>query len=198
LCYVMRTAPEESWEDESETGVTYIQRQWDCVQELRTLLDQRLVAVAVAVADTKADPKLDTAVMGLIKSIVIQDTSRVPLYESLLMHFLAVCGVDSVSQSFRPPFVYTPILAQVLWILRLILLEITVPLQAWPELGLSNRTRVVSVARRVHIIREKHLCKGLFSPVSSILTQLTRGKAINKLHRSLSNIYWSDDRQTVY
>ena len=196
LCYVMRTVPKESWEDESETGVKYTERQWNRVQELRTLLDQRPGAVAVAVAED--DHKLDTAVMGLIQSIVTQDTSRVPLYESPLMHFLAVCGIDPVTRSFRTSFVYTPILAQVLWILRLVLLEIALPLQAWPELELYDLPQARSVARRVHTIREKHLCEGSFSPASSILTQLALGKALNKLHRSPSNIYWSDDRKIVY
>ena len=114
------------------------------------------------------------------------------------MHFLAVCGIDPMTKAFRAAFVYTPILAQVLWILRLLLLEIALPLQAWPELGLRDRTKVGSVAGRVDRIRHKHLCEGSLSPASTILTQLAFGKAINKLHRSPSNIYWSDDQQTVY
>ena len=42
------------------------------------------------------------------------------------------------------------------------------------------------------------MCKGLFSPASSILTLLAQKKALNKDHRSKSNIYWSNDRQTVF
>jgi superfamily II DNA helicase RecQ len=203
LCYIIRTSPEDNWEDETETGVKFTEKQWKCIDELRGLLEERqegvAVAVAVAVADKdKDDPELDTAVMGLIVSIVTQDTSRVPLYESPLMHYLAVCGIDPVAKAFREAFVYTPILAQVLWIVRLLLLEIALPLKAWPELGLKDRSQIGAVAVRVDRFRQRHLCEGSFSPTSSILTQLARGKAINKLHRSPSNIYWSDDRQTVF
>ena len=53
------------------------------------------------------------------------------------------------------------------------------------------------MSERVHSIRKKHLCEGSFLPASSILTQLARGKALNKDHRAPSNIFWSDDRQTV-
>jgi len=219
VCYVMRTAPEGSWEDESETGVKYSEEQWQCVDEVRLLLlfpppeeeaasegegegereeGGEGVAAAGAVDPRKQDAQLTTAVMALIMSLVTQDTSRMTLYESPVMHYLAVRGVNPQTQTFHEPFTYTPILAQMLWIIRVIMLEIALPLEGWDALGLRDRTRVASVPRRVHSIREKHLCEGSFSPASSILTQLARGKAINKLHRSASNIYWSDDRQTVY
>ncbi len=198
LCYVMRTAPEDTWEEESETGVKYTEQQWRSIDEVRYLLDDKPVVVAVTDGDAKGDTVLDTALMGLIVSIITQDTSQIPLYASPLMHFLAVCGVDSVTQSFRRSFAFTPILAKVLWIIRLLLLEYALPLQAWPEIGIQDCTQVGAVAVRVQKIRQTHLCEGSFLPASSILTQLARGKAINKLHRSPSNIYWSDDRQTVY
>ena len=205
LCYVMRTSPEDSWKDKSETGVKYNQRQWECVDEIRSLLegeeeekDVEKDGEAMAVAVAKRDAKLITAVMDLIVNVVTQDTSKLSLYDSPLLHYLAVCGVNPTTKSFHTAFTYTPILAQVLWTVRLIMLEIALPLQAWEELKLHDRTRVGSVARRVHTIREKHLCEGSFSPASSILTLLARGKALNKDHWSESNIYWSDDRQTVF
>ena len=47
-------------------------------------------------------------------------------------------------------------------------------------------------------MRKEHLCKGSFSPTASILSQLARGKAFNKLHVSQPNIHWSKDEQTIY
>ena len=46
--------------------------------------------IAVAVADNK----LDNAVMALIMSLLAQDTSQLLLYESPVMHYLAVRGVN--------------------------------------------------------------------------------------------------------
>jgi hypothetical protein len=57
---------------------------------------------------------------------------------------------------------------------RLVLLEIAVSDQGWPELGLKSRIKIGAVAgavaARVRKIRLDHMVKGLFSPVSSILT----------------------------
>jgi len=128
----------------------------------------------------------------------MQDTSRISLYESPMMHYLAVRGVDEESQSLRASFFYTPILAGMLWINRLIMLEVAVPLQAWPALRLKSKAEVESVRDQIHELRQKHLCEGSFSPTASILSQLAKGKDFNKLHQSPPNIHWSDDEQTIY
>ena len=130
--------------------------------------------------------------------VVMQDTSRISLYDAPMMHYLAVRGIDVPSESLRPAFYYTPILAGMLWINRLIMLEVAVPLEAWPELGLESKADVESVPDRIYMLRRKHLCEGSFSPTSSILSQLAKGKSFNKTHQSPANIHWSDDEQTIY
>ena len=128
----------------------------------------------------------------------MDDTSRIGLYDSPMMHYLAVRGVDVQSESLRSAFFYTPILAGMLWINRLIMLEVAVPLEAWPELGLKSKAKVESVPERIHQLRRQYLCEGSFSPTASILSQLAMGKSFNKMHQSPSNIHWSDDFQTIY
>jgi hypothetical protein len=130
--------------------------------------------------------------------VIMQDTSRISLYDSPMMHYLAVRGVDQQSESFRSAFFFTPILAGMLWINRLVMLEVAVPLEPWPELGLKSKEEVESVPDRIHELRRKHLCEGSFSPTASILSQLAMGKKFNKTHQSPSNIHWSDDTQTIY
>lgn len=80
------------------------------------------------------DPDLTNALMCLCMSVVMQDTSCIRLYESPMMHYLAVRGVDEQSQALRSSFFYTPILATALWVRRLIMLEVAVPLEAWPAI----------------------------------------------------------------
>lgn len=144
------------------------------------------------------DPELTNEVMNLCRLVLMQDTSRIPLYDSPLMHYLAVRGIDVQAEGFRASFFYTPILAGVLWISRLIMLEVAVPMEAWPQLGLESKATIPSIPRRVRTIRENHLIEGSFSPVSSILTQLAMGKKNNQTHQSPSNIHWSQDSQTIF
>jgi hypothetical protein len=128
--------------------------------------------------------------------IIMQDISKITVYESPLMHFLAVLGVDTHTRAFRSSFFYTPILAGVLYINRLIMLEVAVPAEAWPML--KSRDEIQSVPERIQQIRSKHLCEGSFSPTASILSQLAMGKSFNKLHKSAPNIHWSEDEQTIF
>lgn len=136
--------------------------------------------------------------MRLCMLVLTQDMSKGTQYDSPLMHYLAVRGIDATSQTLRSPFTYTPILGRMLWIVRLIMLEITVPAVAWPELGLECKEAIASVPDRVRTMRAKHLCEGSWSPTSSILSQLAMGKKYNKVHQSPSNIHWSADAQTIY
>jgi len=62
------------------------------------------------------DPDLTGVLMHLCMLVIMQDTSRIKLYESPIMHYLAVRGVDKKSKALRLPFFYTPILASALWI----------------------------------------------------------------------------------
>ena len=78
------------------------------------------------------------------------------------------------------------------------MLEVAVPLEAWPRLDLKSKAEVESVRERIHELRKEHLCEGSFSPTASILSQLAKGKAFNKLHFSQPNIHWSEDEQTIY
>jgi len=200
LCYVMRAAPKELGE-ESETGVTFSDEQWACIQDVREILQQP-EAEAEAEAVAVDDETLDSLLMELIISLLTQETSQLPLYESPVMHYLAIRGVNPQTQRFYPSFQYTPILAHMIWMIRLLVLEVAVSEQGWPKLGLKSRKQIGAVAgavaARIQEFRKSYLYEGSFSPASSILSQLAFGQAQNRVQSSEANIYWSDDRQTVF
>jgi hypothetical protein len=75
------------------------------------------------------DPNLIGVLMHLCMLVIMQDTSRIKLYESPIMHYLAVRGVDEKSKALWSPFFYTLILAGALWISQLIMLEVALPLE---------------------------------------------------------------------
>jgi len=199
----------------AETGVKYTQCQWKAIKHIHMLLqdpeprvqskspsgessDSSDSSNSTNPQNQDSDPRVTNALMCLCMLVVMHDTSRITLYESPIMHYLAVRGVDEKSKTLRSLFFYTPILAGALWINRLIMLEVAILLEAWPSLGLESKAQVDSVRKRIYELRKEHLCEGSFSPTASILSQLARGKAFNKLHFSQPNIHWSEDEQTIY
>ncbi|KAH8797257.1 hypothetical protein F5884DRAFT_647977, partial [Xylogone sp. PMI_703] len=119
-------------------------------------------------------------------------------YESPLMHYMAVRGIDVSGPRLRSSMQSTPTMGRILWIGRLIMLEVAVPLVGWPALGLQARHELRSVPQRIQEIRRHHLCEGSYSPISSILSQLAKGKKSNDEHQEPSNIHWSHDEETIY
>jgi hypothetical protein len=57
---------------------------------------------------------LTNALMCLCMLLVMQDTSCIALYDSLIMHYLAVQGVDKNNKTFYLLVSYTKILAATL------------------------------------------------------------------------------------
>lgn len=190
----MRTALAEQ-RDESETGVIYTEKQLSIINKIQTILQTEPLEDEYT-DEREQDQELTTALMRFCMAVIIQDISKITVYDSPLMHFLAVMGVDTETKALRLSFYYTPILAGVLYINRLIMLEVTMPAKAWPML--KSRDKIQSVLERINKIRKKHLCEGLFSLTSSILSQLAIGKSFNKLHKSAPNIYQSEDEQTIF
>ena len=103
LCYVIRTAP-DSFKDDTATGITFTADQWQCIKDVQD-------AAAVAVADKH---ELDTRLIKLILILITQETSQLYLYESPIIHYLAMRGIDSQTSRFYLSFRYTPILAHMI------------------------------------------------------------------------------------
>ena len=60
------------------------------------------------------DPNLTSVLMHLCMLVIMQNISYIKLYESPIMHYLAVRRVDKKSKALQLPFFYTPILASAL------------------------------------------------------------------------------------
>jgi hypothetical protein len=76
------------------------------------------------------------------------------VYKSPVIYYLAVRAIDTKTSTFYPSFRYTPILAYMIWMIRLLVLEVAVPEQGWPELGFKSRKEIGAVegavAERIH------------------------------------------------
>jgi hypothetical protein len=116
LCYWMRTAPAE-WGDESETGVQFTNEQLESIQKIRIIL-QTDPPEDEFTEEEERDQALTTELMQLCMLIVMQDMSKISVYDSPLMHFMAIMGVDAYTKTLRSSFHYTKFLAAVLSKLR--------------------------------------------------------------------------------
>jgi hypothetical protein len=65
-------------------------------------------------SERACNPELISELIGLYQLVLVHDTSRILLYDLLLIYYLAVRGFNTESKSFRVSFFYTPILAGVL------------------------------------------------------------------------------------
>ena len=119
-----------------------------------------------------------------------------------MIYYLTIQGIDTQTGIFYLLFQYTLYLAYIVQMIRLLMLEITISKQGQPKLGLQSRKeiRVVVgvVADQVYILQKNYLCKGLFLPTLSILSQLTFRQNQNQIQLSKANIYQSDNYQTVF
>jgi hypothetical protein len=204
ICYFMRTAPLTRWDDETETGVVYTQQQWNCIVKIREDLEEEVVEEEEEDDDdeeddrpTFADPVV-TSLMNVVLLMIQQDTSNSGEYQSPMMHYLAVRGIHPETRGLMSTFHYTPILAGMLWMNRLLMLELTLPKDPWPEMGLVSKRNINNIPEVIQHVRRKHLCEGSYSPTATILSQLARGKSFNKEHQSPANIHWSSDEQTIH
>ncbi len=91
------------------------------------------------------DSNLTSLFMNLCMLVVMQDTSKISLYESPMMHYLAVRGINKQGKTLRPALLYTRTLAGILWINRLMLLEVAVPLEPWPALRLKSKGEIDNI-----------------------------------------------------
>ena len=85
------------------------------------------------------DLDLTSVLMHLCMLVIMQDTSRIKLYKSFIMYYLAMRRVDKKSKALQLLFFYTPILAGALWISWLIMLEVALLLEPWPKLELKSK-----------------------------------------------------------
>ena len=108
ICYVMRTVPDE-FDKETETGVQFTREQWECVQRIQDHLARDMPdddepgeegSQDEESSERARDPELTSELMDLCQLVLVHNTSRILLYDSLLIHYLAVQGFDTKSKLF--------------------------------------------------------------------------------------------------
>jgi hypothetical protein len=102
-----------------------------------------------------------------------------------LVHFASVLGIQRNTLAYRTPYHYTPFLAWLVWIGRLLMLEYALQ---------GHATNQLQHVRRVQC---KYLCRGSAYPISWLIEAKAYGRAIARREGGRTNISWSLDRQSL-
>ncbi|KAL3703710.1 hypothetical protein TMatcc_009399 [Talaromyces marneffei ATCC 18224] len=136
----------------------------------------------------EAQALLDRACLRL--SIALLDhTLKGDLFESVLVGFLAILGVDAKKQTFRDAYTYTPSLSGLVKMAQMLIVQEAV-IQA-------DEDRVEHPADALDEMRERFLVHGTRSPFAWITRLRTYGKKIQNTTTSLGYIYWSEDQERL-
>jgi hypothetical protein len=117
-----------------------------------------------------------------------------------IIHFSGVLGIHPYELAYRTAYDYTPYLAALMWMGRLIILEYALPLRAYTTLDIPwpARASYEDQGKRLCVeIRPRYLQRGSFSPMGYLIERLQHGRAIAKREGPRTNISWSLDGCTL-
>lgn len=115
---------------------------------------------------------------------------------TLLIYFAAVRGLSSKDDQFLYPHQYTPILARLIYIARLICLEALLPRFAHQSVGIPARPRLGQL-QRLNETRHHIMCDGTASPLGELLSLLAYGCSLRRCTIPSFCFEWSDDGQEI-
>jgi hypothetical protein len=142
----------------------------------------------VHVQQKEAQGQLDQACLQF--SIAILDhTITGDLFDSVLVGFLAVLGVNVEKQAFYDACSYTSNLSALVKIAQLLVIQQAV--------SAAESGDVSSPAAALDEMRERFMVYNTRSPFAWITRLRAFGKKVRNTITSLGQIYWSDDQQSL-
>jgi len=136
------------------------------------------------------DEQLMVQVLQLSASFIFQSIGNDP-FDSGLVHFLAVLGIDEELKRLRTANDFSFMLAGVVYCIRALAMESLLPSAEREEQGDDERNEFLDK-------RKQFLADGSFSPMSTMISLLAYGKAIALNHNNPGSVFWSKDKKTVF
>ncbi len=115
---------------------------------------------------------------------------------TLLVYFSGVLGFSPDGHTFQRPTNYTSKLSALIYCIRLVLLEATLPRRAHPYIGWLARTASKQLAT-LQSARRRFLCWGCQAPMGELLSLLSYGRSISRSDGPTFRVRWSDDGECV-
>ncbi|KAI7371326.1 hypothetical protein KC328_g17564, partial [Hortaea werneckii] len=150
----------------------------------------RLEAVQRSITFSWDERAQQLALLGWYESLIFQKVRGQP-FQSVLLHFLAVLGINEDTFRLRQANDFSYMLAGVVYCTRVLAVEILLPSSEREEQGEADD-------RRFRTWRDDYLADGTFSVMSKMLSLLAYGKHIALNHSNAGTTSMSPDRQTLY
>lgn len=141
-------------------------------------------------AEAEDEEGLTEQVLQLLASFIFQHVGNDP-FDSGLIHFLTVLGINKDSKRLRTANDFLFMLVGVVYCIWVLAVE---------SLLLSTVRGAQGEAERVGFLdqRKQFLADGSFSLMSTMISLLAYRKAITLNHHNPGSVFWSTDRKTVY
>jgi hypothetical protein len=131
----------------------------------------------------------EMAMLEFFRHVLFQHV-RVDVFESPLLHFLAVLGIDEDTYRLRESNDFSYMLAGIVYCCRVVGVEIILP-------KASRRGETADDDERFLGLRLKHLADGSFSPMAEMISLLAYSRHCAFNHANAGAISWSLDGSTV-
>src|ERR1700689_3004501 len=139
------------------------------------------------------DDRLSEKVFELCVRFLTQVFRQEEEGNSPLIHFCGVLGIDWEKLRFREPGRFTPMLAGLIWVGRLLFLEYALPKRPYTTLNWPVREYYDDFEWRLEDIRWRYMLKGSLTPMGSIISLLAYGKYVAKQLGSPGVVTWDVD-----
>ena len=116
---------------------------------------------------------------------------------TMLSQFSGVLGFSSDSKRFLLAREYCPRLSPLIYIQRLLFLELALPNRPYSALGIPSRP-VSDQLKRLNEVREQYMVIGAQSCFAELISLRDAGRTISRTEPPAFILRWSDDGNTVY
>jgi hypothetical protein len=164
-------------------GIEYTAEQLAALEDIKTEL------VEEEVSNDKLDQKVSTA------SVLFIEHRCFVKQRSALLYFAGVIGYHLGWKRWKNSDTYTPILAGIQWVMRLLILESAIPKDqrdSWFEAHVDDPLQCFKLSH------DKYLVEGEAYPYDQIHTLLNYGLKASVNVTSRSRVDWSPDRKILY
>ncbi|KAI5456259.1 hypothetical protein BGZ63DRAFT_367430 [Mariannaea sp. PMI_226] len=134
---------------------------------------------------------------GLTASLCTQTLINGQPSSTILVYPSGILGFSSNSKAFLPARSYTKYLSGLIYIQRLVFLELALPLRRYIKLGIAQLPRINQL-QRLEPIRQSYMVNGTQSPFEEMMSLRNYGRVLARTDSPAFLFRWSDDSQTIF